>query len=218
MNKTQIAVDVFNNNALKYQDKFMYFDLYNDTFDTFCSLISKQHAAVLDIACGPGNISKYLLSKRPDLQILGIDLAPYMIDLARINNPSAQFDIMDCRDISQLEHPFDAVICGFALPYLSKEDAIKLIEDTAAILNPGGVLYISTMEDDYANSGPKKSSDGKSELYQYFHQADYLTEALEANGFQIIKVQRKDFPTTDGTKTVDLVLIARFRSSGTAYL
>jgi 2-polyprenyl-3-methyl-5-hydroxy-6-metoxy-1,4-benzoquinol methylase len=206
MNKTQIAVDVFNNNALKYQEKFMYFDLYNDTFDTFCSHIHKQNAAVLDIACGPGNISKYLLSKRPDFQIFGIDLAPNMIDLARINNPGARFEIMDCRDIGQLQQKFDAVMCGFALPYLSKEDAVQLIEDAALILNPGGVFYISTMEDDYANSGPKKSSDGKSELYQYLHQADYLIEALQASGFEIVEVQRKDFPTTDGTKTVDLVI------------
>lgn len=208
MNKTQIAVDVFNNNALKYQEKFMYFDLYNDTFDTFCNHIHQQNAAVLDIACGPGNISKYLLSKRPDFQILGIDLAPKMIELARINNPTARFEIMDCRDIGRLDQKFDAVMCGFALPYLSKEDAIKLIEDAALILNPGGVFYISTMEDDYAKSGPKKSSDGKSELYQYFHQADDLTAALEANGFQVVDLQRKDFPTTDETKTVDLVIQA----------
>lgn len=35
-------------------------------------------------------------------------------------------------------------MCGFCLPYLSKEETEKLINDVSRLLNPEGVFYIST--------------------------------------------------------------------------
>ena len=99
-------------------------------------------------------------------------------------------------------------MCGFILPYLSKEEAIQLIKDSALILNKNGVIYISTMEDDYSTSGFKKGSTGD-EIYMHYHQADYLTEALIQSGFSMIDTQRKTYPAADNTPVVDLILIAK---------
>ena len=207
MDKTQQAVDVFNKRADVYQDKYMDVHLYHTTLDLLLNNITRQNAAVLDIACGPGNITQYLLNKRTDLNILGIDLAPDMLRLARINNPTAEFQLMDCRDISKLEKQYDAIIIGFCLPYLSKEEAINLIHDAATMLNKGGILYISTMEDDYSKSRMQTSSSGD-QLFMHFHQADYLTEAITESHLHIIDLRHQPYPTTDGTKTTDLIIIA----------
>jgi 2-polyprenyl-3-methyl-5-hydroxy-6-metoxy-1,4-benzoquinol methylase len=182
--------------------------LYHDTLDVFCNNITKQNADVLELACGPGNITQYLLNKRPDFKLLGTDLAPNMIELAKINNPSAQFQLLDSRDIKQLHKTYDAIMCGFILPYLSKEEEIQLINDSALILNKNGVIYISTMEDDYSLSGFKKGSTGD-EIYMHYHQADYLTEALIQSGFIIIDVQRKTYLAADNTTVIDLILVAK---------
>jgi ubiquinone/menaquinone biosynthesis C-methylase UbiE len=207
MDKTKIAVDVFNKLANLYQAKFMDVSMYHDTFDIFCNNLSKQSAHVLELACGPGNITHYLLSKRPELNILGTDLAPNMIELAKINNPSAQFQLLDSRDLKTLNKTYDALMCGFILPYLSKEEAIRLIGDAYKVLNPEGVIYISTIEDDYRASGFRKGSTGD-EIYMYYHQADYLTEALIMFGFHILNIQRKEYSYNE-VNTVDLILIAK---------
>lgn len=207
MDKTQIAVNVFNKHANAYQEKFMDVSLYHDTFDLFCKSIKNKNAEVLELACGPGNITKYLLEKRPDLKIMGTDLAPNMISLAKINNPTAEFQLMDCKDISKLEKKYDGIMCGFCLPYLSKEETLKLIGDSAQILNSGGVLYISTMEDDYSKSGFKKGSQGD-DIFMHYHEAGYLTDALKQNNFELIDLQRKHSAMTTGEKVIDLVLIA----------
>ena len=207
MNKTPTAAEVFNKLATHYQSKFMDVGLYADTLNLFCKSIAKKDADVLELACGPGNITKHLLSKRPDFKILGTDLAPNMIELAKANNPTASFEVMDCRDIDKLTKKYDGVMCGFCLPYLTKEEAIKLITDASILLNAKGVLYISTMEDDYSKSGLKKGSTGD-EIFMNYHQAAYLTTALKENGFNIIKLKRQDYPMQYGTKTVDLILIA----------
>ena len=207
MDKSQIAASIFNKHAGLYQTKFMDVSLYGESFDFFCDSIKKQNAEILELACGPGNITKYLLSKRPDLKILGTDLAPNMIELARQNNPSAEFQLLDCREIISLEKTYDAIMCGFCLPYLSKEETIKLVEDASNILNTGGVIYISTMEDDYSKSGLRKGSQGDEIFMHYYLESD-LTSPLIKNGFKINYIDRVISEMTDGSAVTDLILIA----------
>ena len=208
MDKTKIAVSVFDKMARSYQDKFMDVSLYGDSFDLFCKEIKTQNASVLELACGPGNITKYLLDKRPDLKILGTDLAPNMISLAKNNNPSAEFQLLDCRTILSLGKKFDAIMCGFCLPYLSKEETKQLVSDSYKILNSGGVLYISTMEDDYNKSGLRKGSGGD-EIFMHYYEEYFLTGALLENNFTIIDVSRKEYPGQDGSKITDLIILAK---------
>jgi ubiquinone/menaquinone biosynthesis C-methylase UbiE len=70
MDKTKIAVKIFDSSAHVYQDKFMNVDLYRESLDLFCDTIVKENASVLELACGPGNVTKHLLQKRPDFKIL----------------------------------------------------------------------------------------------------------------------------------------------------
>lgn len=211
MDKNKIAVEVFNKNGLGYQDKFMNVDLYKDSLDLFCTSIDKSDPEILEVACGPGNITKYLLEKRSDLSILGTDLAPKMIELAKQNNPQADFGLMDCREIGNLDKKFDGIMCGFAFPYLSKEEAIMFIEDSSKILNSRGVLYLSTMEDDYSKSTFKKGSTGD-EIFMHYHEAGYLLNALEENGFQLLDLRRQEYPEKDGSVSIDLIILARLSS------
>jgi 2-polyprenyl-3-methyl-5-hydroxy-6-metoxy-1,4-benzoquinol methylase len=179
--------------------------IYEKTFELFCQSITNYGAKILEIACGPGNITRYLLKNREDFQILGIDIAPNMLELAKINNPKANFELMDCRNILSLNQQFDGIMCGFCLPYLSKEEAIELIENSYNLLNNNGIIYISTMEDDYSKSYLHTSNRGD-QIFMHYHQADYLCDALEKVGFTDIQLSRQLF--TDG-KTIDLILIAR---------
>ncbi|WCL47639.1 class I SAM-dependent methyltransferase [Leptospira sp. GIMC2001] len=140
--------ETWNNMADLYQEKFMNLSIYDETYDFICENLTKSQAKILDIGCGPGNITKYLLSKREDFVIHGIDISPNMIELAKINNPTANFSVMDIRKIDQLESMFDAVICGFCIPYLSSQETDQLIFNSAKLLNANGFLYISFVEGD----------------------------------------------------------------------
>jgi trans-aconitate methyltransferase len=207
MDLGKAAADIFNKYASDYQTKFMNVDLYADSLNFFCDGIKKQNPDVLELACGPGNITKYILDKRPDLKIFATDLAPNMIGLAKQNNPSAEFAVMDCREIKNLNKRFGAVMCGFCLPYLSKEEALQLISDSAELLDHDGVIYISTMEDDNSKSGFKKGSKGD-EIFMNYHEEGYLRSALEKNNFEIVFTDRKN-STSNNEAVVDLILIAK---------
>ena len=66
------------------------------------------------------------------------------------------------------------------MPYLSKEKVRKLINDISKLLKSSGLLYLSKLEDDYMKSG-----------------------------FELVNVQRKDYPEPDGTFLTDLINISK---------
>lgn len=213
MERSKTAIDIFNHHALEYQEKFMDVSLYSDSLDLFCGSVHRENARVLELACGPGNITSYLLEKRPDFRITATDMAPNMLELGKLNNPQAEFTLLDCKNVNRLTEKYDAIVGGFCLPYLSKKDTLKLIADAAAILNTGGIIYLSTMEGDYQNSGIRKPSSGEGPgMYIYFHEAEYLLDGLEKNGFQLIDLSRKqatDQDNSNGEEFEDLILIGK---------
>jgi len=203
------VAEVFDSCAKQYEEKFLDDDRYNSIYYLFCDLVKKKNPKVLEIGCGPGNTIRSVLKIRPDFEVLGIDLSPKMIELAKKNNPASNFKRLDAREINTLDEKFDVVICSFCLPYLNKQEALSLISDIADIMQPGGLLYISTMEDDYNNSGLRPPSGGAGkEVYVYYHEASYLINALEQNNFKIYHHQKLEYLSTSNEVTKDLIIIS----------
>jgi trans-aconitate methyltransferase len=199
---------VFNKYANSYRDRFSSLNLYNDTYDFFLGLLPKSNAKILEIGCGPGNITNYLLSQQPSLDILGIDLAEEMLAVAAEYNPHARFRKMDCCNVAALTEKFDAVICGFCLPYLSKEDCSKLIADSADLLNEKGIIYLSAIEGNYENSAYETSSNREDKLFIYYYNEKFLAEKLRSNNFEIRHTILKSYQKADGTQNTHLIIIA----------
>lgn len=208
MDKYQITFQTWNKIAGLYQKKFMDLDLYDDSYNLFCQQIPKSNPSILEIACGPGNITRYLLRQRPDFDILGIDIAPNMIELAKKNNPKANFKVMDCRALDQLNESYDAIICGFCMPYLSKEDCATLIQNSTSLLNENGILYFSTIEGDYQNSGFEFGSTGD-RTFVYYYDVDHLKTELIKNQFKILHLIKKNYPKGDQSAQIHLIFIAQ---------
>jgi ubiquinone/menaquinone biosynthesis C-methylase UbiE len=206
--KYKITAQSWDKVASLYQNNFMDLDLYNDTYDLFCKLLEKPGAKILEIGCGPGNITKYLLSQRPDFIIDAIDNSPNMIELAKENNPKAHFSIMDAREINRLKDSFDGVVCGFCIPYLSKEDNAKLIKDCSLHLNRSGIFYCSVLEGDYRNSGYETGSTSD-QMFVYYYDEFFFLEELKKNGLELIDFKRKHFVRKNGKEEYHLVFTAR---------
>ena len=213
MDRYKITSETWNKLAAAYQDKFMDLNLYDDTYDTFCQLVTKPQARIFEIGCGPGNVTRYLLAKRPDFKLEAIDIAPNMIELASANNPTARFSVMDCRNIDQLPGPYDAILCGFCMPYLSKADCAKLIRDSADLLEKGGIFYFSTIEGDENRSGWETDSSGQNKLYVNYHQEDSLREALTAHQFELLYLFRKSYPAATEASASHMIFIARKKTN-----
>ena len=208
MDRDALVLNTFNRVASEYQEIFMNFDLYDDSYDTFCELLI-QNADVLEIACGPGNITKYILTKRPDLNIDATDFADNMLALAKANVPQANFINLDARAINTLTKKYNGVLCGFCFPYLSKTECIKLIEDSAILLEQHGVLYFSFIEDEHGKSGFATSSDGAHTYHVFYHESEYFKKALIANCFMLILHDHKKYTRASGASEIHTIIIAQ---------
>lgn len=207
MNKYQETLNTWNKIASLYNEKFMQLPYYNASYDYICQALSKPKAKILDVGCGPGNITHYLLSKRPDYALLGIDIAEKMIELARENNPTAQFAVMDSRQIDQLNTAFDGVVAGFCLPYLSPAEAEAFIFAAYKLLNQAGLIYLSFVEGDPEQSDFKTGSGGR--VYFYYHQLQTLLGALEMAKFEDITTFKVPYKVSEQANELHTIVVAR---------
>ena len=208
MDHSSISASVFHKLADGYRDKYMDLTMYDDFYGEFCELLPMNRARVLDAACGPGNVSRYLIRRRPDLDLLGIDLAPRMVELAGAAVPSAQFAVQDCRRLIDLQRRFDGIICAFGLPYLAPESATAFIAAAAEVLDPGGVLYLSAMLGKNEDSGFQPCSTGD-QVYVYYHSEDHIVRSLEERGFTLVRRSTMPSPSSATKATTDLIVVAQ---------
>src|SRR4030065_1530241 len=98
-----VSVATFDRLADRYAEKYFHLDMYDRYLERFVKRVESQCASGLDVACGPDNVSAYLAKVRPDLKLVGIDLAEGMVKQARLRVPSAEVLVKDCRPIGALE-------------------------------------------------------------------------------------------------------------------
>ena len=207
-----LSVQRFNEFADEYMERFKNIDSYQVHLDLFVSLAPESVSSILELGCGPGNITGFLHLHFPDAQITAIDLATRMIEIARRRLPLVDFRVMDVRNIRELKGQFDLVMCSFCLPFLSNEDTQKLIGDCAAQMQPDGLIYISTMEGDSDKAGFEPTSfSGDSEVFFNYHLKESLEESLREAGIEIEHSVRQDYLEPDGRISTDLILIGRKR-------
>ena len=108
---------------------------------------------VLDVGCGPGRHA--LALARRGIEVLGVDLSPEFVDLARVAASSEQlgatFEELDVRALS-FDAEFDAAIClcqgGFGL--LGGRDEVDVFGRIARSVRPGGGLALSAFHAPFA--------------------------------------------------------------------
>lgn len=207
MDKIALTHNTWNKIAELYQSKFMDLDLYNQTYDAFSKLLNKPNAAVLEIGCGPGNITKYLSTHNPSYQILGTDVAPNMIALAKQNVPGATFEVLDCRKIKSIRKKFNGIVCGFCIPYLSQNDCEALIKNCSELLLPNGVLYLSFVEGNYSSSDYQTGSSGD-KVFFYFHELKFINQSLKNSGFTNLHAVYVNYPKGNGKFDIHTIVFA----------
>jgi len=208
MDQPQPAITVFNKHAELYRQKYMDVSAYSEGLDAFCDALPPGVARILDIGCGPGNLTRYLRTKNSFFSILGIDGADNMVAIAKAENPDSVFLQMKCEEIRDLGLNFDGMVCGFVLPYLDPEAVKQLIKDATGKLVPGGCLLISFMDAVETFAMLHTGSAGDTlEMYKYAEQ-DVVYHFLK-NDCTIIGRWQHNNTDEKGKKVSELILLAK---------
>ena len=101
---------------------------------------------ILDVGCGTGHHVASLSSK--GLDVLGIDIAPSMIDKAKANFPDYKFQVADALNGSEFEPAsFTHILCMYFTIYYFK-DKTQFFNNCYNWLMPGGYLIVHLVDRD----------------------------------------------------------------------
>lgn len=161
-------------------------DWWNEGTDTFISFLGK--GVVLDVGCGGGTKSQYLIQK--GLNVVGIDFSEGLLDIARKNVPGTSFLLLDMREVSTLNQKFDGVFTQASLLHIPKKEIQKTIDGLVSVLKQNGYLYIAVKE---AKRGKpdeeiKKENDYGYEYERFFSYftMEELNNYLASSGLEVV--------------------------------
>ena len=106
----------------------------------FVELVARVAAAapatVVDLGCGPGNLTTLLRARWPEAAIRGLDSSPEMIAKAEVADPSIDFAVADLRDWSRDADPVDVLVSNATLQWVPGH--LELLPALVGRVRPGG--------------------------------------------------------------------------------
>jgi SAM-dependent methyltransferase len=125
--------------------------------DVLEEVLSTEFTAI-DLACGPGSLSRHLLARFPRARCIAVDLDPVLLTLGRgaLGDMQGRLrwveaDLRDPGWMTQLgEEQVDAVLSTTALHWLPVESLIQLYNQLGQLVRPGGVV----LNGDHFTFGP----------------------------------------------------------------
>jgi ubiquinone/menaquinone biosynthesis C-methylase UbiE len=98
---------------------------------------------VLDLACGTGEFERRVLAEQPSAQLVGVDLAPAMVERARAKldgDTGAHFEQADVHALPFGDGAFDVVVCANTFHYFTHPE--QVLKEARRVLRPGGRLLL----------------------------------------------------------------------------
>ena len=173
------AADGYN----QMMDEEIKLPLYTEVLSGLAGRIRSVDGPVLDTSCGSGHMLEKLRDEYiHGRQLLGVDLSPKMVAIARARlGDAAAISEADMRNLSHLpDHLCAALISFFSLHHIDAGDLACCFAEWHRVLVPGGQLIVATWEGegaiDYGN---------QADIFARRYTESELGEAVEGAGFQI---------------------------------
>ena len=144
------SLDFWNDNHKEYDRETIIVDDWLERFDL---IIENTQKPILDLGCGGGNDTLYLILKGK--QVISCDQSENAIRNIIKNFPEVKearcFNMLD--GIPFEDNSFDVVIADLCLHYFNDEDTKRIISDIHRILTPGGHLFLRVNSINDVNHG-----------------------------------------------------------------
>jgi len=96
-------------------------------------------ASVVDLGCGPGNLTRLLAQRWPGAEVTGVDASPEMIAAARAGGDEVRFEVADLRTwLASSPAGVDVLVSNATLQWVP--DHLELLPALLDAVAPGGWL------------------------------------------------------------------------------
>ncbi len=167
--------------------------------ELICAALARSaDPLVIELGCGTGALTRYLLELRPGLRLVGLDVSPICVQQAieRFqDHPHALFQVGNAYELPLREGIADAVAGASVIHHL---DVKRALRECYRILKPGGLLWFSEPnmmnpqvafeKNIHAIGAWLQNSEDETAFFRWS-----LAEQLRAAGFAEIQVRPYDF-------------------------
>jgi len=96
---------------------------------------------VADLGCGPGHVAGYLHEQ--GVTVVGIDLSPEMVRVARRLHPGLDFQVGDMGQLDMPDATLAGVIAFYSIVHFEPSQLGAIMVEIRRVLRPGGLALIS---------------------------------------------------------------------------
>jgi SAM-dependent methyltransferase len=137
---------------------------------------------VADVGCGPGHVARYLRERGVD--VVGLDLSPQMVRIAKRLNPSIEFVVADMLALAVCEASWAGAVSFYSLIHLTGSQLQEALRQLRWALRPRAPLLIGVHRGDETRHieewwGHRVALDGV-----FFETYAFVAE-VEAAGFRV---------------------------------
>lgn len=105
------------------------------------ALLPEKKGNILDVACGKGETTRYLMKYYPPEQIAGINISEKQLATCEKKVPEVTFRCMDATELKFDNSSFDNIICVEAAFHFDTRE--QFLREAYRVLKPGGWLVLS---------------------------------------------------------------------------
>ncbi|PKN34259.1 MAG: hypothetical protein CVU61_08740 [Deltaproteobacteria bacterium HGW-Deltaproteobacteria-19] len=173
-----------------YVRAFVFFKLRLDPmFPRLASLVPNPRG-ILDIGCGYGIPSSWLLEINPGARVFGIDPDPNRVRVAsRAVGSRGKMTVGKAPDLPFLPGPVDAALLLDVIHMLDDDQLHLTIARIAAALEPGGILVLRAIVPAFAKPSPERRFEERRIKWQggrvRFRPVEEVNRAIEEAGLRI---------------------------------
>jgi ubiquinone/menaquinone biosynthesis C-methylase UbiE len=147
--------------------------------------------SVLELGCGTGKNTKWLLEKAK--QIIGLDFSQEMLNKAqeKIVDKKVVFRRADLTENWKIDNDFgDLITCSLTLEHI--KNVHHIFNQANLILKNNGIFFISELHPFKQYTGSKakyETESGVKELEVYIHHISEYIDAAKNNGFEFVEMK-----------------------------
>ena len=170
-------------------------------------------APVADVGCGPGHVTQYLADR--GLQMVGVDLSPKMVEVARARQPGLNFMVGSLLAPPVPDGGWAGAVALYSMIHLPPADRPLAAAALARAIRSGGWLLVAFhVSDEEHEPGALKHLDAlwdlPIDLDAYFIDPDQMCASLTAAGFSVrARIEREPLPEVEYASRRCLLLLQR---------
>lgn len=201
----RVISDAFDTRAPQYDENAMHRDVAAAVAD-FVDL--DEVSRVVDVATGTGLVLREISRRAPDVELIGVDISPGMLRVAREALPTAEWIEADAAALPLADSSADLLTCVTALHIIPT--VAQAAAEWRRVLSSSGCLVTATFAGPVPGATPVAPHGAVDTAYPREHEPYSDPDALNASfGRFGLRLARH----TEWSDGIDTVLIAEFETA-----